>query len=297
MPSPQSIALVGCGAWGKHILRDLVGLGCHVSVVARSEASIMRAREGGAHEIVSSMEALTSPDGVVVAVPTAVHAEVLESVLGLGVPVFVEKPLTNDPVTARRFELRDDLFIMDKWRYHPGVEMLRDCVIDRRFGGMRGMQTVRHGLYNGHSDVDAIWILVPHDLSIILEVVGELPAPVGAVGHVVGDDANLIAILEGGFGLDVSSRSNVHRREVRVWFENAVVTLSDAYSDALDVRTTVAGQEPVASQLPLGSRLPLEAELDAFLGYLRGGPPPRSSAAEGALIVERVQQLRDLAGV
>ena len=39
----------------------------------------------------------------------------------------------------------------------------------------RGMQTIRHGLYNSHSDVDAIWILVPHDLSIILEVTGRHP--------------------------------------------------------------------------------------------------------------------------
>jgi hypothetical protein len=98
-------------------------------------------------------------------------------------------------------------------------------------------------------------------------------------------------------GIDVSSRSNVYRREVRVWFESAVVTLSDAYANFLDVRSTIGGHEPAASQLPLSTRLPLEAELDAFLVYLRGGPPPRSSAAEGALTVQRVQQLRELAGI
>lgn len=297
MPSPLSIALVGCGSWGRHILRDLVALGCEVSVVARSEESIERARDGGAHTIVDTIEALTAPDGVILAVPTTLHAEVLDAALKLDVPVFVEKPLTNDPVTARRFEHRNDLFVMDKWRYHPGVEMLRVCVQDERFGAMRGMQTIRHGLYNSHSDVDAIWILAPHDLSIILEVTGDLPRPIAAAGHVVGGEASLLGILEDGVGIDVSSRSNVYRREVRVWFDEAVVTLSDGYSKALEVRITVDGQEPDSTQLPLGSRLPLEAELDAFVGYLRGGPPPRSSAAEGVLIVERVQQLRDLAGI
>ncbi|HLF43829.1 MAG TPA: Gfo/Idh/MocA family oxidoreductase [Acidimicrobiia bacterium] len=297
MPSPLSIALVGCGSWGRHILRDLVAFGCEVTVVARSEASIARAREGGAHTIAQSIEALTAPDGMVVAVPTTLHAEVLDTALKLDVPVFVEKPLTNDPVTARRFEHRNHLFVMDKWRYHPGVEMLRICVADGRFGAMRGMQTIRHGPYNSHSDVDAIWILTPHDLSIILEVTGDVPRPIAAAGHVVGGEGSLLGILEGGIGIDVSSRSNVYRREVRVWFDQAVVTLSDGYSKALEVRITVDGQEPVSTQLPLGSRLPLEAELDAFVGHLRGGPPPRSSAAEGVLIVERVQQLRDLAGI
>jgi predicted dehydrogenase len=233
----------------------------------------------------------------VVAVPTSVHAEVLDEVSELGVPIFVEKPLTNDPVTARRFRDREDLFVMDKWRYHPGVEMLRDCVLDERFGAMRGMQTIRHGLFNGHSDVDALWILVPHDLSIVFEVTGGISEPVAATGHVVDGEASLVGILGGGISLDTSSRSNVYRREVRVWFDQAVVTLADGYSDALEVRTTRAGQEPSADQIPIGSRLPLEAELDAFLQHLRGGPAPRSSAAEAVLSVERVQQLRDLAGL
>lgn len=297
VPLPRSIALVGCGAWGEHILRDLVMLGCDVEVVARSEASIDRAQQGGAQRIVGSIDALTAPDGVIVAVPTTLHAVVLDQVLDIGVPVFVEKPLTNDPVSALRFQGQDQLFVMDKWRYHPGVEMLRVCADDRRFGKMLGLQTIRQGLFNSHSDVDAIWILMPHDLSIILEVAGEIPTPVAATGHVINGEASLLGILEGGVGIDVSSRSNVYRREVRVWFEEAVVTLSDAYADFLDVRSTIGGHEPTASQLPLSSRLPLEAELEAFLGYLNGGPPPRSSAADGTLIVQRVQQLRDLAGI
>ena len=48
---------------------------------------------------------------------------------------------------------------------------------------------------------------------------------------------------------------------------------------------------------PIGDELPLERELAAFLEHLRGGPPPRSSAAEGAAIVEAVGALRELAGL
>ena len=47
------IGLVGCGRWGKHILRDLVALGCDVTVVARSTVSRERASSGGATRIVS----------------------------------------------------------------------------------------------------------------------------------------------------------------------------------------------------------------------------------------------------
>jgi predicted dehydrogenase len=297
MSASASIALVGCGRWGKHILRDLVALGCEVTVVARSEASVARAREGKAATIVDSVDRLTAPDGVVVAVPTGLHAAVLGQVLNLGVPVFVEKPITDDPSTARQFEKRKDLFVMDKWRYHPGVELLREIVEDARYGALRGIQTIRHSLYNPHLDSDAVWILLPHDLSIILELTGGIPEPLAALGEVEGIEASLTGLLDDGIAVDVSSRSNVYRRELRVRFDSAVVTLTDGYSEVLDVRVTSQGREPESISIPIGLQMPLEAELAAFIDHLRGGPPPRSSAAEAVLIVERVQQLRDLAGI
>ena len=96
------VGLVGCGRWGRHILRDLRSLGCDVPVVARSQASRQRAEEGGAAEIVAEMAALRGVDGVVVSTPTSTHAEVVEEALELGVPVYVEKPLTADLASARR---------------------------------------------------------------------------------------------------------------------------------------------------------------------------------------------------
>src|SRR5262245_44244060 len=51
-----SVALVGCGAWGRFILRDLISLGCEVSVVARSERSIANAQEGGASTVVAAID-------------------------------------------------------------------------------------------------------------------------------------------------------------------------------------------------------------------------------------------------
>ena len=135
------MALVGCGRWGRHILRDLIALGCEVPVVARSEASIERAREGGAAEIVADIASLGAVDGVVVATPTSTHAEVVEEALGLGAPVFVEKPLTADVDSARRVAAiaPDRLFVMDKWRYHPGVRELARIAQSGELGPVVGI--------------------------------------------------------------------------------------------------------------------------------------------------------------
>jgi len=64
--------------------------------------------------------------GVVVATPTSTHAAVVAETLALGVPMFVEKPLTDDPESATTLAERagNRLFVMDKWRYHPGIEAL-----------------------------------------------------------------------------------------------------------------------------------------------------------------------------
>ena len=51
------------------------------------------------------------------------------------------------------------------------------------------------------------------------------------------------------------------------------------------------------TRLPVSTELPLLRELRAFVEHLRGGPPPRSSAAEGAAVVEAVARLRELAGL
>lgn len=297
MPAPNHIALVGCGAWGQNILRDLKAIGCEVTVVARSEASVERARAHDPEAIVDDLQRVQDPSGVVIAVPTLLHHVTIEAATSFGVPIYVEKPLTADVATARDLARRTDVFVMDKWRYHSGVLALSEAIGSGRFGGLRGVQTVRHSLYNPHTDVDGVWILAPHDLSIILELTGAIGDPLGAVGLQDGLEASLTGLLAGNASIDVSSRSNVYRREVRTWTDEAVITLSGGYADSLDVRVTSDGTEPRADVIPFEPNMPLETELRAFVDYLGGGPPPKSSAAEGARTVEVIHELRAMAGI
>ena len=64
-----TVALVGCGRWGRHVLRDLVTLGCEVVVTARSDESRARAEDGGAALVVRSVADLPAVDGAVVCYP------------------------------------------------------------------------------------------------------------------------------------------------------------------------------------------------------------------------------------
>jgi predicted dehydrogenase len=287
---------VGCGSWGRYILRDLLSLACSVSVVARSPES--RARAEGADTIVGSVAELPEVDAIVIATPTTTHATVIEQALERGVPVFVEKPLTNDVAAADRLAAAagERLFVMDKWRYHPGVELLRDLARDGSLGAVRGLLTTRIGWGNPHDDVDAAWVLAPHDLSIALEILGELPGARAAVADLSGDDVQGLVGLLGErpwHRLEVSVRSPERRREVQLVCEEGVALLADGYSEHVLVHRDAA-DEPERREI--AAELPLLRELRAFVEHLRGGPPPRSSAGEGALVVRRIAELRSLAG-
>jgi predicted dehydrogenase len=295
------IGLVGCGNWGRHILRDLRELGCEVEVVARSEESIGRARDGGAARVVGAVQELREPAGIVVATPDATHAAVLEPALEFGVPVFCEKPLTVDPASARRLAdaAPDRLFVMHKWRDHPGIEALRDLASSQELGPLTGLYCRRVGWGMAHPESDATWHIATHDLSIALEILGRLPEPRAAVAERVGERPTGITALLGDdpwVAIEASSARHERRRQVQALFGEGVAWLAEPYAEAIGVaRADALGDEP--EWRPISTELPLFRQLRAFVAHLDGGPTPGTSAGDAAEIVAVLARLRELAGL
>ena len=298
------VGLIGCGRWGQHILRDLRSLDCEVAVVAPTSSGRDRARERGASLVFDRIDSLPSVTGIVVATPTSTHAAVIEAALRKGVPVFTEKPMTGDHESAARLaELAPDrLFVMDKWRYHPGIEMLARIAQSGELGPVLGLHTTRAQWGSPHHDVDCIWTLAPHDLSIALEVLGSIPPVRSAVAERVrGLPTGLYAILgdDPWMILHVSSRHPGYRRETRLHCRDGVAILDDSYSETVQIMRNTGSFEtsPQVESRPIPGEMPLLRELSVFVAHLRGGPPPRSSAVEGASIVSTIVKLRALAGI
>lgn len=303
MLTRKKILLVGCGQWGQYILRDLLSLGCEVTVVGRSAATRARAQELGAQRVVPTLDQVTQPDGVVVATPSTTHASVVNEVLRFDVPVFVEKPLATDLVSAQQLAVQgsEKIFVMHKWRYHPGILKLKELASSGSLGQLISLKTVRHGWGNPHHDIDATWHLLPHDLSIVFEILGSLPTPTAAQGTVVnGVPESLIGFLgnEPGVCVDVSSQAPLWRREITVTGTQGVALLDGSYAPAIKIFRGDLNQpiKPDCELVPISRALPLLLELKIFIEFFGGGPTPKSTAEDAVQVVEVLTQLRALAG-
>jgi predicted dehydrogenase len=293
---PLPVLLVGCGRWGRNILRDLALIG-QPAVVVDTSAEALVAAAPLARETRRSLDIDEHVAGVIIATPATDHAATIEQVARLDVPIFVEKPLAAGIEDAERaVELTGNrLFVMDKWRYHPGIEALAALTRSGELGPVRAMRTWRLGWGHAHEDIDPIWNLLPHDLSIVREILGFLPPAVDAIpergrGRVWGMTSHLGT--DPACALEVSARRPEYRRRIEVVFDTAVAVFDGDRETAIEIhsddecRTTIVGDEP-----------PLRRELEAFVAHLGGGPPPKSSGRDGLEAVRRICELRRLAGL
>lgn len=295
----KRIGLIGCGAWGRLILRDLKECGAVVHVVAPSEASRRNAATHRADSIVAELSDLPAVDGYVIAAPTNRHAEIIEALLPTRRPIFAEKPMTADVPSARRIAEAggDRVFVMQKWRYHPGIERMRQEIAGGGIGDVRAIHIQRRGWGQPHLDVNAIWVLMPHDLSVALHWLGEIPPVRFARPTIPGSiDMGLIVLLGEAGGppitIDMSIAAPEHRRTFTIVGSKASLELGDSYNAAIRVRRGAPADPKAAVEaIEIAQDMPLLLEIRAFLAYLEGGPPPMSSAREGLLIVERTAEI------
>ncbi len=299
----MQIGLLGCGRWGQLILTTLVKLSVPVVVCDPNPDQRRQALLLGATAATASLDAVRDTDGIIVATPASTHRTVLEQIAAFGKPIFVEKPLATSREDALAI---GDLalpptFLMHIWRYHPGVQLLRAIHQSGELGELLLLKTTRTNWTSPRTDTDSLRTLAPHDLTIILHILGYIPVPKAALaerhtGHI----RSLTAIFgeTPGCLIDISTRYADKRREVRLHCTNGVVVLTDEQTNAVDI--WYGTDETPVSERRHERRFfdptpPLQLELTAFLEYLRGGPAPITPLAEGIEIMRLIDEIERLA--
>jgi predicted dehydrogenase len=291
-----SIGLIGCGAWGINILRDLLLLDCKVFVVDPSSAARSRASDKGATEVYSRMEDLPVCDGYVVAVPIPDLTKECARLLPRKKPIFSEKTLC---LSMADYSLlhdaggSDHIFAMHKWHYHPGIEALRRVAQSGRIGELEELRTTRHAWVDDFHGGDVFWTQSVHDLTIIKHILGYIPDEIKAI-HVIRDEDGLPVSFAAELGekplvaMSVSGRHKDKISGVSLRGKQGSAWLHDALDDHITINNT-GGEE----RIPIATTFPLYLELKEFVEYLRGGPEPRCDLQSAKEITRAILNLRE----
>ena len=188
------VGVIGYGYWGPNVVRNLQGLesALVVAICDRSAAARKRAQRAYPCVEVTSdeNEVLRSPDIDAVAIITSVwtHFELTKAALENGKHVFVEKPFTSTSAQAEELiELaqRKNLKIMvdHTFLFTGAVRKIRQLIDQDELGDLYYYDSMRVNLGLFQHDVDVIWDLAPHDLSIMDYLIGKEPEAIVATGE------------------------------------------------------------------------------------------------------------------
>jgi predicted dehydrogenase len=193
MAENVGIAVVGTGDWGANLVRNFANLpGARLVALHDSDAQRLRksaAQYPGARAVdnLEELAGLAEVQAVVVAASAVSHYTLTKTLLEGGKDVFVEKPLAlsvthaEDLVRIAR-ERGRILMVGHLLLYHPAVRYLKDLVERGELGDLLYLYSQRVNLGKVRRDENALWSFAPHDLSVILHLVGQVPVDVVARG-------------------------------------------------------------------------------------------------------------------
>lgn len=192
--STLGIAVIGAGYWGPNLVRNAAATAAfRVQYLCDLDEDRARAVLGSYSTIRSTgslQTVLDDPavDAVAIATPAATHVEVALAALEAGKHVLVEKPLASSyddgaKLVAAAADQGLVLMLDHTYCYTPAVQHLRALVRGGELGDLQYLDSVRINLGLVQSDIDVIWDLAPHDLSILDNLLPEGVHPVSVSAH------------------------------------------------------------------------------------------------------------------
>ena len=317
-PSVPRIAVVGCGYWGRNLVRNFHALGALRVVADRAAAGReLAAQIVSGIEITSDIDAVIARadiDAVALATPAATHFELGQKVLAAGKDLFVEKPMALTLDDARRLvesaERRHRVLqVGHVLEYHPAVTALKNWIAQGRLGRLCLLHSRRLNFGRVRTEEDALWNVAPHDFALMLRITGRLPGEVScfasySLGTPRADFA--IAMLRFAGGVD----AHVFAGWLHPTKEQRLVVVGDrgvaVFDDAqpVDRKLTLFDQHvDLSSGVPelfkgsahtetLPAEEPLRLECGAFLKSIANRTPPLTDGPSGLRVMAVLEACR-----
>lgn len=307
----RSVAVIGCGYWGKNLVRNFAQLGALRMVCDVSETGRKLAAKIATHtEIVQDVnKVLGAPvEGVVIAAPAETHYDLTRQALLAGKDVFVEKPLAFAyEQGAELVQLAERqgriLMVGHVLEYHPGIARLLELVRSGDLGKVRYIYSNRLNLGKVRREENILWSFAPHDIAIILRLMGEMPFQVMACGGSY-VQPNIADVTVTNLLFDNGVRAHIFVSWLHPFKEQRLVVIGSrkmaSFDDVAkclvlyDHRVDLREGEPIpikgnGEQIPFANEEPLRLECQAFLSALETRIPPLTDGRSGLRVLKVLQ--------
>ena len=297
------VGVVGCGSWGRNLVRNFSDLGA-LQVVCDVDTSVAKslAREFLVEQMTFVELLASNCQGIVIAVPAEQHFNLAQEALLAGKHVFVEKPLALRVDEAIKLcdiaeEKELTLMVGHLLQYHPVFRRLKELVSDGELGRLQYIYSNRLNLGKFRREENILWSFAPHDISMILSLVGDAPIEVSAKG-----DCYLHKNLANVTVTNLSFASGVNAHVFVSWLhpykEQKLIVIGDAgmavFDDGQDwdkklslyphriewQNGTPAPIKEEGSNIPVEACEPLKTECSHFLDCIETGEKPITNGWE-----------------
>lgn len=187
------IAIIGYGYWGPNLVRNFNNTkNCQVTHLADLREEVLKKAQRlypTLQVIKSADEVINNPgiDAVVIATPVNTHYELAKKALHNDKHVLIEKPMTHSSVSASELieialKKKKVLMVDHTFLYNGAVKKIKEIVDKETIGKINYFDSTRINLGLFQQDINVLWDLAPHDISILTHLVKEPPYSVQAVG-------------------------------------------------------------------------------------------------------------------
>ena len=300
----KNVAVIGCGIWGKNIVRNFYNLNALHTVCDLDDENIKKLKElyPDVHYTKDSAEVLNNPEikAVCVVTPSHTHYKIVKKALEMNKHVYVEKPISTVSEEAKTLmELANEknlvLMVGHLLMYHPVVNRLKMLVNEGFFGDIRYVQSDRLNINRFKNDRSVMWDLAPHDVSMTSYILGKEPkrviSAVGASseGNDIMDITHITVEFEGGTIGHISD-SWIHpqkRVNLLIQGSKASAIFDDTLSEnKLQIFEHSQPGVSTTESLEYIEIEPLKLECQHFLHCMETGKKARSDGENGYTVVK-----------
>jgi len=307
----KNIAVVGHGYWGKNLARNFAELGALHTIceIEAGKHDSLKSSYPDVH-VETEYEGILSSDkiqGVVIAAPAALHYSLAKKALLAGKDVFVEKPLAlhvkeGEEIVGLAEKQRNILLVGHLLEYHPAIVKLKQIIDKGELGKLYYIYSNRLNLGKFRTEENILWSFAPHDISVILLLLGEMPHEVSAHGgYYLHKDIADVTMTS--FGFSNGIRAHIFVSWLHPYKEQRLVVVGDKkmalFNDInphdklvlynhkiewIDGQPVPRKEQPEVIEVPTDE--PLRLECQDFLECIKTRKRPRVDGQKGLRVLQ-----------